>query len=60
MLTGQEQRDQLHWEEFDRTWSKRRRLAREKNEIETPRFGEFCNCFVRCVDFSETCSTSGR
>nr|XP_019009739.1 uncharacterized protein I206_05299 [Kwoniella pini CBS 10737]OCF48520.1 hypothetical protein I206_05299 [Kwoniella pini CBS 10737] len=30
-------RDQLHWDEFEQTWSKRRRLAREKNEIETPR-----------------------
>jgi hypothetical protein len=30
----------LHWEEFEQTWSKRRRLAREKNEIETPRPGE--------------------
>jgi len=37
---GQEQRDSLHWDEFDRTWSKRRRLAREKNELETPRIGE--------------------
>ncbi|GFZ47476.1 hypothetical protein JCM24511_05220 [Saitozyma sp. JCM 24511] len=32
-----DERDQLHWEEFEQTWSKRRRLAREKNEIETPR-----------------------
>ena len=34
---GQEERDSLHWHEFEQTWSKRRRLAREKNEIETPR-----------------------
>lgn len=27
----------MHWEEFEQTWSKRRRLAREKNEIETPK-----------------------
>lgn len=32
-----DQRDQMHWEEFEQTWSKRRRLAREKNEIETPK-----------------------
>ncbi|ORX39080.1 hypothetical protein BD324DRAFT_309849 [Kockovaella imperatae] len=32
-----EQRDAIHWEEFAETWSKRRRLAREKTEIETPR-----------------------
>ncbi|WWC97865.1 hypothetical protein V866_004752 [Kwoniella sp. B9012] len=32
-----EDRDRLHWDEFEHTWSKRRRLAREKNEIETPR-----------------------
>ncbi|ORY26253.1 hypothetical protein BCR39DRAFT_261639 [Naematelia encephala] len=32
-----DERDKLHWEEFEQTWSKRRRLAREKNEIETPR-----------------------
>ncbi|KAK8843384.1 hypothetical protein IAR55_007041 [Kwoniella newhampshirensis] len=32
-----DERDQYHWEEFEQTWSKRRRLAREKNEIETPR-----------------------
>ncbi|WWC91313.1 uncharacterized protein L201_006256 [Kwoniella dendrophila CBS 6074] len=32
-----EDRDRLHWDEFEQTWSKRRRLAREKNEIETPR-----------------------
>lgn len=36
-LTSQDQRDQLHWEEFEHTWSKRRRLAREKNELETPK-----------------------
>jgi hypothetical protein len=36
-LTKQDQRDQIHWEEFEHTWSKRRRLAREKNEIETPK-----------------------
>lgn len=27
----------MQWEEFEHTWSKRRRLAREKNEIETPK-----------------------
>lgn len=37
VLTNQDQRDQMHWEEFEQTWSKRRRLAREKNEIETPK-----------------------
>ncbi|WWC64126.1 uncharacterized protein I303_106734 [Kwoniella dejecticola CBS 10117] len=30
-------RDRLHWEEFEHTWSKRRRIAREKNDIETAR-----------------------
>ncbi|EIW67012.1 hypothetical protein M231_07141 [Tremella mesenterica] len=29
------ERDQLHWNEFEQTWSKRRRLQREKNEIDT-------------------------
>jgi hypothetical protein len=29
----------MHWEEFEQTWSKRRRLAREKNEIESVRWG---------------------
>ena len=37
----QDERDRMHWEEFEETWSKRRRLAREKNEIETPRVGEW-------------------
>ncbi|KLT39723.1 hypothetical protein CC85DRAFT_179074 [Cutaneotrichosporon oleaginosum] len=35
--TWTDQRDQLHWDEFESTWSKRRRLAREKNELETPK-----------------------
>ncbi|BEI99474.1 hypothetical protein CcaverHIS631_0405170 [Cutaneotrichosporon cavernicola] len=35
--TWTDQRDQLHWDEFEATWSKRRRLAREKNELETPK-----------------------
>lgn len=35
----QDERDRMHWEEFEQTWSKRRRLAREKNEIETPKIG---------------------
>jgi hypothetical protein len=33
----QDERDRLHWDEFEQTWSKRRRLAREKNELEQPR-----------------------
>ncbi|KAL7421193.1 hypothetical protein Q5752_004078 [Cryptotrichosporon argae] len=32
-----DERDRLHYDAFDQTWRKRRRLAREKNEIETLR-----------------------
>ncbi|GMK59350.1 hypothetical protein CspeluHIS016_0703650 [Cutaneotrichosporon spelunceum] len=35
--TWTDERDRLHWDEFEATWSKRRRLAREKNELETPK-----------------------
>ncbi|WVQ89990.1 hypothetical protein IAS59_003766 [Cryptococcus gattii] len=35
--TWTEERDKLHWDEFQTTWSKRRKLAREKGLIETTR-----------------------
>ena len=34
------ERDRMHWDEFEQTWSKRRRLQREKNEIDTVRIRE--------------------
>lgn len=40
VLMFQDERDRMHWGEFEQTWSKRRRLAREKNEIESVRWGE--------------------
>lgn len=39
----------MHWEEFEQTWSKRRRLAREKNELESARVGM---CLIQCNPLS--------
>jgi hypothetical protein len=30
----QDERDREHWDEFQDTWAKRRRLIREKNELD--------------------------
>nr|ODN90656.1 hypothetical protein L203_01767 [Cryptococcus depauperatus CBS 7841] len=35
--TWTDERDRLHWEEFQRTWSQRRKLAREKGLIDAAR-----------------------
>ena len=32
----QEERDREQWEEFEQTWAKRRRLIREKSELDNP------------------------
>ena len=48
------QRDGLHWNEFNQTWTKRRRLNREKTEIEMPRPGE-CHGLVQFLTDSAAC-----
>lgn len=34
LTSCQEERDREQWEEFEQTWAKRRRLIREKSELD--------------------------